>query len=175
MSRIPPYISVGASGAVAAVLGGLLYLRLFGRIGLSWIFFAINIGLNVALAVNFSRIDWGAHLGGFVAGMICCACLDLLEKTFSWMLRCKFPEFVKVNAFIALAAAIAYCWVEPAVGLFHANTWVLALASAIASLAVVKALDLTLSMKKGLAVVVVALALANAALVLLLTNTLLRH
>jgi membrane associated rhomboid family serine protease len=161
------YLAVGASGAISAVLGALLSLRLLGRIGLPWIFFGINIGLNVALAASLPRVDWGAHLGGFAAGMICCACLDLIER----MLRCKFPEFVKINAFIVAAAVVVVCWDRLLVG-FSQNVWQLALATAVAGLAAIKVLDLTLSMKKGLAVVVVALALANAVLVLLLKDAL---
>jgi len=166
------YLSVGASGAISAVLGALLCLRILGKIDLSWNFFAINIGLNVALAASSSRIDWGAHFGGFVAGMTCCACLDVIEKVNARLLRCKFPEFVKMNAFVAFAVAAGYYWTKFTAGLTHPEIWVLALTVAIVGLAVIKALDLVLSMKKGLAIVVITLALANTALVLLLRNVL---
>ena len=161
------YISVGASGAISAVLGALLSLRLLGLVDLSWNFFIINIGLNVALAASSPRIDWGAHLGGFVAGMVVCACLDLVEKALPWMLRCKFPEFVKVNAFIVFAIVAVYYWADPIVGLSRLNEPALALAAVLVGLAVIKVLDLTLSMKKGLAIVVVVFAFANAALIFL--------
>jgi membrane associated rhomboid family serine protease len=69
-----------------------------GKIDLSWSFFVTNIGLNVVLAASSSRIDWQAHLGGFAAGVICCACLDIIEKALPLMLRCKFPEFAKMNS-----------------------------------------------------------------------------
>ena len=42
--------------------------------------------------------------------MIVCACLDLLERIFPLLLRCKFPEFVKVNGFIVFVIVAAYCW-----------------------------------------------------------------
>src|SRR5262249_46994181 len=133
-----------------------------------WNFFVINIGLNVMIAVSAPRVDWQAHLGGFVAGMISCACLDLLEKTTTWWLRCKFPEFVKMNAFIVFAIALAYCWANPMLDFQQA--WAFPVASAIAGLVFIKVLDIMLSIKKGLAAVVVVFALTNAILVLLLAR-----
>ena len=161
-----PYLGVGASGAISAVLGALLCLRILGKIDLSWNFFVTNIGLNVVLAVSSSRIDWQAHFGGFAAGVICCACLDIVEKALPWALRCKFPEFAKMNSFVAFVIAVAYCWSSP-VAVFK-ETWVFAVVSGFAGLAAIKMLDLMLSMKKGLVIVVVIFALTNAVLVILL-------
>ena len=31
--------------------------------------------------------------------MIACAVLDIIEKINAYVLRCKFPEFVKINSF----------------------------------------------------------------------------
>jgi membrane associated rhomboid family serine protease len=163
-----PYISVGASGAISAILGALLCLRVLGKIDLPWNFFVINIGLNVMIAASAPRVDWQAHFGGFVAGMVSCACLDLIEKTTAWWLRCKFPEFVKMNAFIAFAIVSAYCWARLAVGFQQA--WVFPVAAVIAGFAFIKVLDIMLSIRKGLAAVVVVLALTNAILVLLLAR-----
>jgi rhomboid protease GluP len=161
-----PYLGVGASGAISAVLGALLCLRILGKIDLSWSFFVTNIGLNVVLAASSSRIDWQAHFGGFAAGVICCACLDILEKAMPWVLRCKFPEFVKMNSFVAFVIVVAYCWNSPlAVG---QEAWMFAVVSGLAGLAAIKVLDLILSVKKGLVIVVVVFALTNALLVLLL-------
>ena len=168
VTHVGPYLSVGASGAISAILGALLCLRVLGKIDLPWNFFVINIGLNIMIAVSAPRVDWQAHFGGFVAGVISCACLDLIEKTTAWWLRCKFPEFVKMNAFIASAIVLAYCWTRPIVG--FEQTWVFLVASVIAVLVVVKVLDLMLSIKKGLAAVVVVFALTNAILVLLLAR-----
>src|SRR5215813_7323538 len=165
-----PYLSVGASGAISAILGALLCLRILGKIGLPWNFFVINIGLNVMIAVSAPRVDWQAHFGGFVAGMVSCAGLDLIEKTTAWWLRCKFPEFVKMNAFIAFAIVLAYCWANPVVRL--QQSWVFPVASAIAGLVFIKVLDVMLSIRKGLAAVVVVFALTNAILVLLLARLL---
>ena len=163
-----PYVSVGASGAISAILGALLCLRVLGKIDLPWNFFVINIGLNVMIAMGAPRVDWQAHFGGFVAGMVSCAGLDLIEKTTAFWLRCKFPEFVKMNAFIALAILLAYCWAKPVVG--FQQVWVFLVASVIAGLAFIKVLDVMLSIRKGLAAVVVVFALTNAILVLLLAR-----
>jgi membrane associated rhomboid family serine protease len=169
-----PFLSVGASGAISALLGALLALQLIGRIRLEWSFFVINISLNIALALGVSRIDWGAHLGGFLAGMVACVFLDLLERLFARLLRCKFPEFIKMNGFVVFVIVVAYYWNNPVFPLSLPNFWVLALGAVVVCLAAVKVTDLVLSMKKGLAVVVAALAVANAGLVLLWSGALAR-
>ena len=163
-----PYLAVGASGAISAVLGALLCLRVLGKIGLPWNFFVVNISLNVMIAIGASRVDWQAHLGGFVAGMVSCACLDLLEKTVMRMLRCKFPEFLKMNTFAAFAIVLAWIWSN----FYLQDIWVIPLLCLLAAAVVIKALDLILAMKKGLAVVVVMFALVNAVLVVLLSGML---
>jgi hypothetical protein len=160
------YLTVGASGAVSGILGALLCLWLLGRVDLAANFFVVNIGLNVVLALSFSRIDWSGHLGGFAAGLISCAVLDLLEKVIAHIFRCKFPEFVKMNGLIVLGAPMVYFVgskaISPPLG---AEAWVLLAACTMACFALVKALDLLLSMKKGLAAVVIMFSAANALLV----------
>jgi membrane associated rhomboid family serine protease len=86
-----PYLTAGASGATSGILGALLCLWLLGKLDFPFGFFVINIGLNVVIAFN-ARVDWGVHLGGFAAGLIACAALDLVEKANARLLRCKFPE-----------------------------------------------------------------------------------
>ena len=105
-----PYLTVGASAAISGVLGALLSLRILGRVDLPASFFVVNIGLNVALALGNSSIDWAAHIGGFAARMMVCALLDLLEKVNARLLRCKFPEFVKINAFVVVAGVALLFW-----------------------------------------------------------------
>lgn len=63
-----PFVSAGASGGVSGLLGALFLLWLTGRAGLPASFFAINIGLNVAIAFFAPGIDWQAHLAGFFGG-----------------------------------------------------------------------------------------------------------
>lgn len=174
LSHPGPYLSVGASGAISAVLGALLAMRLLGRVALPASFFVINIGLNIALAATAAQIDWRAHLGGFAAGMLACACLDMLERMFARLMRCKFPEFVKMNGFVVFVILAAYCWNNQVLLVPRQNIWMFALGAMVVCLIAVKMTDLILSMKKGLAVVAAALAVANAGLVLLWSGALAR-
>ncbi|MDH6257251.1 rhomboid family intramembrane serine protease [Bradyrhizobium sp. BR13661] len=163
-----PYLTVGASGATSGVLGALLCLWILGKLDVSFDFFAINIGLNIAFAFSNSRIDWGVHLGGFAAGLIACALLDLVEKANPYALRCKFPEVVKVNLTLLACVAALWAWSGQAQAIAAGvSGWGMAIVAVIACCAVVKLADLALSMKKGLAIVVTALAVANAAAVML--------
>jgi rhomboid protease GluP len=153
-----PYLSVGASGGISGVLGALLCLWILGKIDLTASFFVANIGLNIALGATAARIDWGAHLGGFAAGLIACALLDLVERLAPSVLRCKFPEFVKINGLIGAGVLAGLLWDGGRIDQLTLLAW------AGACLVFVKAIDLLLSIKKGLAVVVAVLAAANAAL-----------
>jgi membrane associated rhomboid family serine protease len=159
-----PYLTVGASGATSGILGALFCLWILGKLGLSFDFFAINIGLNVAFAFSNSRIDWGVHLGGFAAGLIACALLDLVEKANTHALRCKFPEVVKVNLTLLACATALWVWAGQTPAMVG---WASVVVFVGACCAVVKLVDLALSMRKGLAMVVTALAGANAISVML--------
>jgi len=160
------YLAVGASGATSGLLGALLFLGLFGKIPLSAGFFVANIGLNVALAASNPRINWAAHVGGFAAGLIGCALLDGIERANSYLLRCKFPEFVKLNGFANVCAAALVLLGARSPIPFSSGWGVQVLvALAIVTSIGVKLTDLLLSMRKGLAVVVVLQAIANAVLV----------
>jgi len=171
-----PYLTVGASGGISGVLGALLCLWILGKIDASANFFVINIGLNVALALGVSRVDWGAHFGGFVFGLIACALIDLLEKGTSFVLRCKFPEFVKVNAFVILGiVALVASMDRPMTGAPGDAGWELPVGLALAGCVIVKACDLVLSIRHGLAILVAAFAVANAALAWLAGDALAEH
>ena len=167
-SQTREYLTVGASGATSGLLGALLFLGLFGKIPLSAGFFVANIGLNVALAVSNSRINWVAHLGGFAAGLIGCSVLDLVERANGYLLRCKFPEFVKLNGFVIVCATALFLLGARSPVPFSSGLGTPALAAlALVSLFGTKLVDLMLSMRRGLAVAVALLAIANAGLVLL--------
>jgi membrane associated rhomboid family serine protease len=166
------YLTVGASAAISGVLGALLSLRILARVDLPASFFVVNIGLNVALALGNSSIDWAAHLGGFAAGMVVCALLDIVEKANARLLRCKFPEFVKINAFVVVAGVALLYWnTGPAAAATSENLWP-ALAYVVACGIAVKSLDLVLSVKKGLAIVALSFCAANAALAILVGRSL---
>jgi membrane associated rhomboid family serine protease len=168
-----PYLSAGASGAISGILGALFCLWVLGKIDLSVQFFVVNIGLNVILAMSSPRIDWVAHVGGLTAGLIACALIDILERANRLALRCKFPEFVKVNGAILA--------VMPAVLLWSSRPGTAApgspedgfplLAYAAACLVAIKLVDLVLPLKRGLAIIVVTFAAANAGLVVLAALT----
>jgi membrane associated rhomboid family serine protease len=159
-----PYLTVGASGGISGVLGALLCLWILGKIEASASFFVINIGLNVALGFSVTNIDWGAHFGGFVFGLIACALIDLVEKGTSFVLRCKFPEFVKVNAFVILGLVALVLSTRRPAGMPGGSGWELPVGLALAGCVAVKACDMLLSIKHGLAIVAGAFAIANAAL-----------
>jgi membrane associated rhomboid family serine protease len=164
------YLSAGASGAISGVLGALLCLWILAKIDLSASFFILNIGINAALTYSSRQIDWGAHVGGFAAGFIVCALLDLFEKTLPFFLRCKFPEFIKVNSLIVLCLIGAMLW-EHGPFAFTAendnkNLWLNIGLLGTVFLAIIKLIDFMLSLRRGLAVAVIAFALANAGLCL---------
>jgi len=160
-----PYLTVGASGATSGILGALLCLWILGKVDLQANFFAINIGLNIALALGNSRIDWGVHLGGFAAGLIACAFLDLIEKINSRILRCKFPEPVKTNIFVLACGCGLLFWSSAPAAITMGSEWLPAAAFVAVCCLVVKMVDIGLSLKKGLAIIVIVLAIANSAIV----------
>lgn len=158
-----PYLAVGASGGTSGILGALLCLRMLGKIDLAINFFVTNIGLNVALTFGVSGIDWQAHVGGFAAGLIACAILDMVERANGLVLRCKFPEFVKVNIAVAAVAIALLLWGNDLAA--GRQDWpTLAVYGAVVLIAI-KLVDLLLGMKKGLAIVIGLLSIINAAVV----------
>jgi rhomboid protease GluP len=146
------YFSVGASAGISGILGALLCLKLLKRIDLPASFFVINLGLNIVIAFLAPRIDWGAHLGGIVAGMVACAALNAFEVAGPKLMRCKFPEFIKLNLGILF---VVVAWLT--------DFSLLAMLAALAVLIVaVKAIDIALSARRGLAWTVALLAAGNA-------------
>jgi membrane associated rhomboid family serine protease len=145
-----PYLMVGASGAISGILGALLCLWILGKVDLSAGFFAMNIGLNVALAVSSSSVDWVGHLGGFAAGLIVCALIDILERVNRFALRCKFPEFVKINSLILGVTPGILLWstTPDALSLGSPQSRLLLLIYSASCLAAIKLVDLAMSLKK---------------------------
>lgn len=162
------FMTVGASGAIAGVVGALLCLAVLGKLALSMQFFVVTIGVNVLIAANLPRIDWMSHLGGFTAGVAACAALDAIKSVNRSWLRCKFPEFVKFN--IAVFLLCGYVFVQSTSLLpkidFGAGLgaglgarlgagqgeWVGVAAFALVALILIKGADLLLSQTRGLAV-----------------------
>ncbi len=66
----PDVVGIGASGAIAGLLGLMVALYLAGRaqdVSGSWIVQTVGINALYSFAPN---VDWTAHLGGFVAGLL---------------------------------------------------------------------------------------------------------
>jgi rhomboid protease GluP len=67
-------VGVGASGAIFGLLGAWVaynYRRRSSALAAAQLQWAlILIGLNTVLAVSFRGIDWRAHVGGLVAGVL---------------------------------------------------------------------------------------------------------
>lgn len=64
----PRIVSVGASGAVFGLLGATLVVLVKLRRDVTGIL--VLLGINVAIGFVVPFIDWRAHLGGFVVGLI---------------------------------------------------------------------------------------------------------
>jgi rhomboid protease GluP len=70
----PDRAAVGASGAVFGLLGAWLVYNLrrrslsLGRANVQWAL--MLIGINLVFGLVVPRIDWLAHLGGLVAGVV---------------------------------------------------------------------------------------------------------
>ena len=164
------YLSVGASGALSGLVGALLCLFILDKIRLSGHFFIGAIGLNVVLMASVPRIDWWNHLGGFAAGLISCAVIDLVAKFNNVWLRCKFPEFVKLNVAVSVAfLAIAGAGLQ--VAGFHLGGVSLGAVLVVLTLVLVKLLDLLLSTTGGIAKAVLGFAAFYAALPLVMQQS----
>ena len=169
-----PFIGAGASGATSGILGALLGLCILGKIELSLSYIVSSIIVNVTVSVAVPGIDWRAHFGGFCAGLIGCAILDLLLSASHRLFWCKIPEFIKLNT--AILAGAWGIWLP----LFNAG-WpdyqiMLAKAGVVFFLyiAALKLIDGLLVLKKGLMFSVLWLAALNALAVFAWRDLLLR-
>ena len=151
------YIGVGASGALSGLVGALLCLFILDKIRLSVYFFVGAIGLNTVLMASVPRVDWWSHLGGFTAGMISCAMIDLVAKLNNLWLRCKFPEFIKLDVAIAVAV-LAMAGASLEIPGFQIGVVSRLLALVLFTLVLIKLLDLLLGTTRGLAVAVIGFA-----------------
>ena len=163
------YVGVGASGAIFGVIGALYALTVLGATEIRLRFFVVNFVLNFFLARNL-RVDWTAHLGGFVAGLLAIAVLEVVVRTNRFWLVCGFPEFVKGNVillFVLGGLCLSFAW--PQLAGSPAMPFIAA-AVGPAALLWVKLLDVLLAVRHGLVGVVLALVAANGAAVALLAG-----
>jgi membrane associated rhomboid family serine protease len=70
--------TVGASGAIFGLMGGLLVVALTVRADVQGIL--VWIGINFLLTVTVSGISWQGHLGGFVGGVLVAGVLALAPR-----------------------------------------------------------------------------------------------
>ncbi len=64
----PNIVSVGASGAIAGILGLMVVMWLKGDARISAQGLLANLAINIVLSL-LPSVDWTAHLAGFVAGV----------------------------------------------------------------------------------------------------------
>lgn len=153
-----PFLGVGASGAIFGLMAALVALWMLGSRGLSGSSLLTNVGLNAVLTLQNPRIDWAAHLGGFVAGLVAVGVLELGVRVNRRWLVCKFPEFVKANGLVLVGVGAAWLWA----GRVDMPWWLVAPVIGPVVLLGIKGLDTLLSVRRGLALTVAALAVGNA-------------
>ena len=108
-----PFLVVGASGAISGVLGALAALWILGKSSLSAEFFGVNIGLNIALAFTTPNIDWRAHLGGFIVGMMHVACSTVSRKSSRLCFVASFRNSSRSMAWLRSPRSLP-CFCQPA-------------------------------------------------------------
>jgi membrane associated rhomboid family serine protease len=174
LSHQTPFIGAGASGAISGILGALLCLCILGKIELSLSYVVSSIIVNVMVSVAVPGVDWRAHFGGFCAGLIGCAILDLLLSAGRPLFWCKIPEFIKVNT--AILAGAWSVWIPLLNDGWPDYQLLLAKAGVAFLLYIVtlKLIDWLLVLKKGLMFSVLWLAALNALTVFVWRDLLLR-
>lgn len=154
-SAEPHGVTAGASGAIAGLLGALLYLSLRRKVEMPLATIAATVALNVAFSAGVPSISWRAHLGGFITGILVCLVLDAAAWVSGWTLRCRFPEWLKLDLMLVASLAAVTFPVGPAV---------LGASLLLYVIVVVKVADLALCRRHGMAAVAGAAVLAQAAL-----------
>ena len=70
---------VGASGAVFGLLGGLLLIS--KRVGINYQSVVSTVVLNMVITFTVPNIDWRAHVGGLLAGVVVTYFLMFSKRT----------------------------------------------------------------------------------------------
>lgn len=154
-SAEPHGVTAGASGAIAGLLGALLYLSLRRKVEMPFATIAATVALNVVFSAGVPSISWRAHLGGFITGILVCLVLEAAAWVSVWLLRCRFPEWLKLDLMLVASLAAVTFPVGPAV---------LGASLLLYVTVVVKVADLALCRRHGMAAVAGAAVLAQAAL-----------
>lgn len=88
--------TLGASGAIYGLLGGILVAAIRLRVDLTFIL--VVIGINLVISFQVPNISWLAHLGGFAVGAVVTAALVYAPE------RVRMPA--QVGTMVAVAAAL---------------------------------------------------------------------
>lgn len=94
----PRTLSVGASGAIFGLFGAVLVIQ--RRMGRQATEVLALIGLNLVLGFVIPNIDWRAHVGGLVAGLVLTAALAFAPRAYR-----------KAAFGVAVLAVVAVCLV----------------------------------------------------------------
>jgi membrane associated rhomboid family serine protease len=94
------FSSVGASGAIFALLGAML--PVLRRLNLSLTPLFVLLAINAYIGFQFSGIDWKAHLGGLITGVFLGYALAYAPKE----RRTQFQVGAFVLAVVAIAAVV---------------------------------------------------------------------
>jgi membrane associated rhomboid family serine protease len=73
-------VSVGASGAIFGVFGGLIVYAYRKHLHVNYQSVIGTLVINALLAIGIPGIDWHAHLGGFIGGCAIAFLLSLVGK-----------------------------------------------------------------------------------------------
>ena len=100
-------LSVGASGAIFGIFGGFIaynYRRRHTALGAANLRSAVTlILLNALLAIGYRAIDWRAHLGGLVAGLLVGYVADALGSR----RNARLIQVLAIAALIGVGVALA--------------------------------------------------------------------
>jgi membrane associated rhomboid family serine protease len=97
----PEQPTLGASGAIYGLLGGILVAAIRLRVDLTFIL--VVIGINLVISFQVPNISWLAHLGGFAVGAIITVALVYAPE------RLRTP--VQVGTMLAVSVALVALFV----------------------------------------------------------------
>ena len=99
-------LAVGASGAIFGIFGTFIaynYRRRNTALGAANLRSAlVLVALNALLAIGYSAIDWRAHLGGLLAGVM----LGYVADTLSTRRNARMLQVLAVGALIGVGVVL---------------------------------------------------------------------
>ena len=92
--------TLGASGAIYALLGGLLVTFRKARLDTSWLMQNLALGVVITI-VGWRYISWQGHLGGLLGGLVAAAIIAYAPKAHRSLV-----QWVGLGAFTVLLLAL---------------------------------------------------------------------